>query len=84
MASNPNSEITDLIRVIITEPVLKRYILSICNSESLKLNKRVTNISRAIMMMGFHGINRILIALEDMEQGEQQVHNNHGGHYSVH
>ena len=55
---SPSATINDLVRVIEQDPALTNRILSIANSGFYGLDRKVRNVSEAVVLMGWNTINK--------------------------
>jgi HD-like signal output (HDOD) protein len=57
---NPNSNMTDLAKIIVTDPVLSGKILKVANSAYFGLPQKVNSIGQALMIIGLYHIKNML------------------------
>jgi HD-like signal output (HDOD) protein len=57
---NPNSNMTDLAKIIVTDPVLSGRILKVANSAYFGLPQKVNSIGQALMIIGLYHIKNMI------------------------
>ena len=76
MVHNPSVQMTDLSRIILSDPVMTAKILRMANSSYFGMQQKIDSISHALMLLGLQNIKNILYreGIREIFQAESPLH----------
>lgn len=64
LTSNDESEITEIVRIIESDPSITAKVLSLCRRSETGLGAAITTVDRAVVMLGFDAIRNAVLSVE--------------------